>query len=200
MAEYMLLCYHEETDAAEGVEREAELPLMLDRYTHLANEAGLDLQPYANLRSGVERARRTTRLYRRRHATRRQRGARRRNIDLRLSPGGSAKTGNEDGAGGRVDRCGGCATGTAGLAGGVPHISTRTRSRLAPAALRFAFPRRIGDVQGSGSAVAVGTAGPVARLKARWRLACSGSLLRAVPGACARSGSGRQSIPVWRLR
>ncbi len=55
MAQYMLLCYHEETDAAEGVEREAELPLMLDRYTHLANEAGLDLQPYANLRSWFER-------------------------------------------------------------------------------------------------------------------------------------------------
>jgi hypothetical protein len=40
MARYMLLCYHEETDAAEGVRREAELPLMLELYQGL-RESGV---------------------------------------------------------------------------------------------------------------------------------------------------------------
>jgi hypothetical protein len=40
MAQYMLLCYHEETDAAEGAEREAELPLMLELYRGL-RESGV---------------------------------------------------------------------------------------------------------------------------------------------------------------
>ncbi len=40
MAQYMLLCYHEETDAAEGVEREAELPLILELFRGL-RESGV---------------------------------------------------------------------------------------------------------------------------------------------------------------
>jgi hypothetical protein len=40
MAQYMLLCYHEETDAAEGAKREAELPLVLELYRGL-RESGV---------------------------------------------------------------------------------------------------------------------------------------------------------------
>ena len=47
-------------------------------------------------------------------------------------PGGSAKTGNEDGAGGRVIRCACSAAGTADMAIGVVHI----RSGASPPRLR----------------------------------------------------------------